>query len=217
MYHEALHPNVARPAEFHRCYDEALQRELMSIPPVQHIVATWLSEAESGPVVDFGWTTQGLVPALFRKLGSQFRVLVLYRHPVNVAASMTGQYSVNTSPAWAITPWHSRVRYPSFQDRWHRMSPFEKGLYRWLEITAYGLELTDLYPSLDCLVVKSEDLYQIPSTTREIASFCGFPSAESDLVRSNERHSIEAARIERSPLGRHESGSRFGSTRRSSP
>ena len=84
-----------------------------------------------------------MVPALYEMLGDHLRVLVLHRHPVSVAAShaIKGHYTKNRSQAWAISPMHNRVKFPEFQDRWSTMSPFEKCLYRWLEITESGFEI----------------------------------------------------------------------------
>jgi hypothetical protein len=201
--HELIHAMVAQPAAFHRGYDVQTRRQILSMPIIQDLLARWRQQAETGPVVDFGWTMSSLVPAFYEALGEQFRVFVLHRHPISAAGSFAtmGFNKALRHERYALTPTHPRVRYAHYQDRWGRMSPFEKCLFRWLEVTAYGLELESHVPRNQYLVVGFEELVKSEATLAKIGQFLGYPS-DRQLTRGAETNSVERRSREMNPVGR---------------
>ncbi|AIE74688.1 MULTISPECIES: hypothetical protein [unclassified Synechocystis] len=174
VFHESLHANVAKPAMYHRSYTSNLQKTMLDNLSISRQVEKWLELADGRPVIEFGWTTSALVPLLHSLIGNQLKVLVLHRHPIAVAGSLTnkGHYTKNKNPAWAISPMHSRVLFPEFSARWPTMSPFEKSLYRWLEITAYGFEIAKLYSDIEIMNISSNKLFNDETLLSHIADFC---------------------------------------------
>ncbi|MFH5805528.1 hypothetical protein [Alienimonas sp. DA493] len=200
--HESLHPNVAKPAVYHRAYDARAFEPMLAEPGVRAVLNDWRDASERAPVFEAGWTMSALVPGLRQEYGDQLRALIVHRHPVQVAASFAvmGHYSLNKSPAWAITPFHDRVLYPQFADRWDGMSPFERSLYRWLEITAYGLELPKRFPDLSTLTVTADEIFRSPETLDRIAEFAGLP-ARKEIPQSPRKNVFRQNDVEVRPIG----------------
>ncbi len=176
VLHESLHPARARTALHHRLFDGSA----LDHPPVAEHLASLQKLAESGPLVDFGWVLGCLAPACRQAYGSRLRVLRLTHHPVSVAASFAvrGHYQRNKSKTWAISPLHERVVYPQYAAAWPNMSSFEKGLYRWLEITQFGLDFQERFPEVPCLALRSSEVFSNRETLRKIADFIGFTEGE---------------------------------------
>ena len=199
--HELLHPNVAKPAVFHRGYDKSTQIEMLRDPRILDLTRFWLQQAKQGPVVDFGFTMSSLIPAFYEKFGEQLRILVLHRHPISVAASFAirGHYTQDKSPAWAISPMHARVLYPQFKKHWDSLSRFEKCLFRWLEVTMYGLELSNIFPDVPYLIMPSDRIFKSDEALREVADFLGFPTTQ-QIKRSQDKNISEIQYLERWPV-----------------
>jgi hypothetical protein len=197
ILHESLHPGRAKPAVFHRRFDTSPLED----PEIAQHVREWDALLGSQPVIDFGWTTGCLAPALALTRPQQLRVLVLVAHPVSVAASFAnrGHYTLNANPAWAISPSHANVRHPQYASRWTHMSPFEKGLFRWLETTAYGLEFVERFPDIPNLRLRSDEVFADPSRVLEIAALMGLSHAQFrfDVPRNESMRE----HVERRPLG----------------
>jgi hypothetical protein len=202
VFHENLHANVAKPAFYHRAYSEDLQKVMLDNLAISKQIEKWLELANNCPVIEFGWTTSALVPLLHSRIGKQLKVLVLHRHPFAVAGSLMnkGHYTKNKNPAWAISPMHQRVLFPEFSGRWPTMSPFEKSLYRWLEITAYGFEIAKLYSDIEVMTIPSDVLFTDDSVLSRIAIFCGID--KSNLVLpSTYRNKVSNCDREIRPVG----------------
>lgn len=199
--HEYLRQNITNVGVYHRCYSESCQKEMLNKEIVE-LLEEWKAVSLRGPVVDFGWTMRSLIPYFLDKLGSQFRVIHIHRHPVAVAASLKikGSYSINNSPQWAIAPDHPRALYPQFKSRWASMTPYEKCLYLWLEVSAYAAEVREKYPELPFLEVRSEDLFRSNESMIEIAKFTGFWKPDVAIKRSRENNSRHIFSLERRPI-----------------
>jgi hypothetical protein len=198
ILHESLHAARARPAAYHRREDSGV----LADADIGAHLALLDAMRETGPVVDFGWMLGCIAPALAHRYGERLRVLVLTAHPVAVAASWAnrGHYTRNRNPAWAISPHHANVRFPGYQSRWAAMSPFERGLFRWLEITTLGLEFAERHPGIPTLSMRSDQLFADPKAQgARIASLVGLAPREFSLdVPRNE--SLEH-HVERRPIG----------------
>lgn len=198
ILHESLHPGKAKPAIYQRLDDESP----LADPEVAAHLADWDGLLQAGPVVDFGWVLGWLAPALRRRYRERLKVLVLTAHPLSVAASFAnrGHYTLNSNPAWAISPRHDRVVYGQrYAARWERMSPFEKGLYRWLETTRFGLDLPMQYPDVESMAVLSRDVFSNTHIAESIAEMIGFPRKALDY--HVERNESSRHHVERRPVG----------------
>jgi len=198
VLHESLHPGKAKPAFHHRRFDGGAIED----PEVAVHLDTLKALAEFGPVVDFGWILGSLAPACRSAFGQRLRVLAITNHPVAVAASFAvrGHYFRNKNPAWAISPLHERVVFPQYGDRWSAMTPFEKGLYRWLEITLFGLDFKERFPEVPCLTFRSDEIFNNAINLRRIAEFVGFSGAEPRHEAG--RNEATDNHVERWPIGR---------------
>ena len=196
ILHESLHPGKAKPARFHRDYSAAA----LADPAVRAHLDGWDGLLQSGPVVDFGWVLGLLAPALRQRYGERLKVLTLTAHPVSVAASFAnrGHYAVNRNREWAIDPFRETARFPQYCARWERMSAFERGLYRWLEITSFGVEYTQVLPAADSLSFRSSELFKDPQRIRRIAGLIGF--ADQELSLEVDRNESLDFHVERRPL-----------------
>jgi len=201
FYHERVHPGISKPAQLIWRTDTAVYRKVLAHPVVQSVFEDFDARSERGPVVDFGFTMTGLIPAFFERYGSRLRVLVLHRHPASVAASFAirGHYTRYLNPAWAISPMHENARYRHYAAEWPSWSRFEKCLYRWLEITAYGLELPKLLPGIRLLTMSSDSVFGDPDALERVAKFVGLEGV--DIERSKRTNASERHYLERWPVG----------------
>ncbi|MCH2175602.1 MAG: hypothetical protein MK193_07735 [Lentisphaeria bacterium] len=201
IYHESLHPDIAKPAVFHRSFDDALLNKMYNQPGIKAKIKEWEKKLELIPIVDFGWTMYAAVPLFYKIFQEQFRVLVISRHPFSVAASFAnkGSYTLNKSSNWAITPNHDRVFFPSTRVPWTRLGAFEKGLYRWLEIYKYADECQEKLPADIFLNLKGEDIFQDAQTAiNEIQHHCGLENYQ--IIPSNRKNENNQADLESRPL-----------------
>ncbi len=202
VYHEALHPSVARPAQHHFVSDRKQLTDMLAVPEVAAQLARWKEEAQGRPVVEFGWTAYALAPLLKDLFGESLRLLYIHRHPFSVAGSFCnlGHYRVNSSPAWAITPSHPRVRHSLPQERWAAMSFFERGLYRWLEINCYAGELIASFPPERTMVLASQDLFRDPTASiTSIGAFMGLAQRDAPAPAAY-RNAVGPQYIESFPI-----------------
>ena len=142
-----------------------------------------------------------LVPAFRQVLGDQLRVLVVHRHPLSVAASHTamGMYSRFRDRSYCLDPWHQGARHPQFRDRWPRMTPLEKNLFRWLEITTYGLEIGAELPDTPVHVLPADQLFDSTDALAAVVEFTGFAS-EHGVTPSRERNGLAPGSNESRPI-----------------
>ena len=197
LLHESLHPGRAKAGYYHRRFDGTALEE----PEVRAHFDALDALREHGPVVDFGWVLGGLAPALPHRFGASLRVLALTAHPVSVAASFAnrGHYTRFRDPAWALSPFHENARFPGYGPRWESMSPFERGLFRWLEITSLGIEFRERHPEVPMLALRSDELFGDRSRAVQVAELIGLPPRELDFdVPRNEAAGHD---VERRPVG----------------
>lgn len=176
----------------------------MRNPCIDGLLKRWVETSKSGPVVDFGWTMRALAPYFADKLHEQLRVIHLHRHPVSVAASfkLIGSYDNFNSPDWAITPFHPRAKFPGFQSRWESMSAFEKCLYLWLEVNAFGREFRNRHPHIKFLEVRSDQLFKDDEVLTNVAEFTGFwARTDKKIERSAKENTYNKFSLERRPVG----------------
>jgi hypothetical protein len=65
---------------------------------------------------------------------------------------------------------------PEYASRWDELSPYEKCLFWWTEVSTYGLEFPERFPAVPFLRLKSEELLGGGSAAlRELLTFMGSP------------------------------------------
>ncbi len=173
--HEHLSAHKAALADNFRCYSAAEQEYMLQNNDLYNEICWMLEEAKRRPVCEFGHYMISAVPLIYRLIPDALRVLIVHRHPVEVAGSLAirGHYTVNKSRTWALTPMHARVNYPQYTDHWEALSAYEKVLYAWLEINRYATELPQRLPEVKMMTVPSSAIFSSTSRLRKMAYFCG--------------------------------------------
>lgn len=201
--HEALDKYAAQPNRYQRAWESDRADAILARPAIARQVDRWRAALERGPVVETGWTAAHLGPVLHRAFGASFAVILLHRHPVLQAASraVQGMYA----DAWRdrdheLDPFHERALYPAFRERWPRMTPFERCLYVWLEITAQGIELRDRLSQVPFVELPARDLFERRGAFEEAIRLIG---ADPDRVRDvpAAHNPVQTAGREEWPLG----------------
>lgn len=107
------------------------------------------------------WST---LSHLARHFEGRIRIVHLTRHPVTTAFSWLTQgfYQPPLAPHLAykelLNPFDAGVSFPEYQDVWESLSPYEKCLYFWAEVTQFGFSLREkLAPPW--LQIRYEDIF----------------------------------------------------------
>ncbi len=202
VYHETLTVREGRPAHFHRAFDGSRLEEMAACPPIANVTDRFEREAQTRPVIDFGWTMSSLVPLFYRRFGSRLRVIVQYRHPVAAAASMAalGLYSNYPRPwEYMLGPWNDGARFKHLGRNWDAMSEYERCLYRWYELYEYGREAAARFPDIPFLFLNSDRMFKDASALSQVATFCGLPNATVSPSPSRNENRLE--NLETNPIG----------------
>jgi hypothetical protein len=105
----------------------------------------------------------------------------LVRHPVPTAWSWVTQlaYCPPLAPHFPekvlLSPFDEGVCFESFRDRWAGMNPYEKALYYWAEVNAFGLAM-ERESSVPWMRIRFEDLQRQDELARLI-DFAGLDAA----------------------------------------
>jgi hypothetical protein len=167
------------------------QRSLLHDPIVADHFASIDATLQAGrSYVEVGFPAFALYPLLRERFGDRVRILELVRHPIRVAASLVTQRWYTTPgrddvrDTVALSPWSSGVLLGEYADRWSSMSAFEKGLYYWYEVHAYGREVSRLCPPDRFGLITFKDLVEDEATRRGLVDFLGLPDREAFYERS---------------------------------
>lgn len=134
---------------------------------------------EGRSYVEVGFPSFALHPLLSERFGDHLRIVQLVRHPVRVAASLVsqrwytedGRHDVRATVA--LTPRSSGVLLRDYADRWPSMTAFEKGLFYWYEVHAYGREVARTGASNGVTLVRFMDLVSDASARNRLLAFLG--------------------------------------------
>lgn len=106
------------------------------------------------------WST---LPYLLRRLAGRARVIHLVRHPVPTAFSWlthtayTEPFGKHTPVKVLLSPFDEGVHFTSYRERWEALTPYEKALFYWVEVNAFGLRL-EARANVPWLRIRFEDL-----------------------------------------------------------
>jgi hypothetical protein len=117
------------------------------------------------PYVETGWPLYGAAPLFAERFGDRLRVVHLTRHPVPTALSQLALNFYADSPrddeftrVASLAPTDANVFHPEYAGRWSAMTPYEKCLYWWTEMSLFGLEFPERYPDIRFLRIRSEEV-----------------------------------------------------------
>ena len=102
---------------------------------------------ETRDYVECGHPCWSTLPYLAHRLKGRIRIVHLVRHPIPTACSwLTHQaYTAPLLPHLQekvlLSPFDLGACFPEYQQSWITLTPFEKCLYYWTEIQAFGLRL----------------------------------------------------------------------------
>lgn len=179
--HEPLHDDYA-PRAMLAAGDPALLDPDLAEPILEHVkdideILANRSYVECGHPL---WST---LPYLIDRFAGRVRVIHLVRHPVPTAWSWVTQsaYCPPLAPHLRervlLSPFDKGVHFTSFREKWEEMSPYEKALFYWTEVNAFGLRL-QRSTAVPWLTVRFEDLLRGDALARLVA-FAGFGSPTS--------------------------------------
>lgn len=138
------------------------------------------------------------LPSLARHFAGRMRVVHLVRHPVPTAYSWisNGAYVPPLLPHLPVreflSPFDAGVKFPEYRDRWLSLPPWEKCLYYWAEVNAFGLDQEQKL-GVPWLRINYENLFTL-QTLASLASFLELPDrptlAEAVAQRIDEHHFV---------------------------
>jgi hypothetical protein len=143
--HEPLHHRYL-PAVMLGAGDVSALSPTQARPILRHVEGI-LATLESRDYFEAGHPCWSSLPWLSRQLGGRIRIVHLVRHPVPTSVSWLshGAYAPpllpHLAPKEPITPFAPGVSFPEYRDAWAALAPFERCLYYWAEVNAFGLRL----------------------------------------------------------------------------
>jgi hypothetical protein len=156
-------------------------------PQLAEPILTHIEEIErvldTRSYIECGHPAWSSIPYLIRRFPSRIRVVHLVRHPVPTAWSWVTQLAycppmaAHLPEKVLLSPFDEGVRLESFRDRWAVMNPYEKALYYWAEVNAFGLAL-ERESSVPWIRIRFEDL----SRQEEIARLIDFAGMDATAV-----------------------------------
>src|ERR1051325_8576039 len=97
--------------------------------------------------VECGHPLWSSLPYLLRRFAGRARVIHLVRHPVPTALSWLTHtayiepFAKHVPVKVLLSPFDRGVHYASYRERWPSLTPYEKSLFYWLEVNAFGLRV----------------------------------------------------------------------------
>lgn len=184
--HEPLGPRYA-PRRFFRRYEDPAA--ILSVPDVATHVAH--IEQLDRPYVETGWPLFAALPLLADRFRGRLRVVHLTRHPVPSALDhlSDGSYAGGTrndlyTRLATLGPTDAGTFQPQYAATWDGLSPYEKCLFWWTEISMFGLEFPGRIGWIPFLRVQAERLLAGDRAELErLLEFAGLPWREQWLDR----------------------------------
>ncbi len=192
--HEPLHERYL-PRQMLGWNDFALIPAVKAPPVLKHIEGIGQTLADRS-YFETGHPCWSSLPSLARRLAGRVRIVHLVRHPVPTAYSWisNGAYVPPLLPHLPIreflSPLDAGTKFSEYRDRWPSLQPWEKCLYYWAEVNAFGLDQEQKL-GVPWLRISYENLFT-PETLAGLASFLGLPDrpalAEAVAQRVDEHH-----------------------------
>jgi len=128
------------------------------------------------------WST---IPYYIQKFQGRIGVIHLVRHPVHTAFSwMTHQaYCPPLVPHLQekelLSPFDPGVNLPEYNQKWPRLSPYEKNLFYWMVINSFALKLEKRF-DIPWFRLSFEDLFMMEGL-KKLARFLGVNARQADF------------------------------------
>lgn len=112
--------------------------------PIEEHVQSIRDVLATRTYIECGHPAWSSIPYLVDTFKPDVRVIHIVRHPVPTAWSWMTHRAFcepilpHIAERVLLSPFDAGVRFPEYRERWSRMSPFEKSLYYWLEVNAFG-------------------------------------------------------------------------------
>ena len=140
----------------------------------------WIENAlNATSYIECGHPCWSSIPYLIDRFKQDARVIHLVRHPVPAAWSWLTHraYCPPFHPSLPekvlLSPFDAGTQFTEYRERWGTMSPYEKALYYWLEVNAFGRRLSE-NARAKWMTVRFEDLFETAMQERLLA-FVGAP------------------------------------------
>jgi hypothetical protein len=124
--------------------------------------------------IECGYPSWSTLPYFIDRFPGRVRVIHLVRHPVPTAWSWVTQsaYCPPLGPHLRekvlLSPFDKGVHFASFRKKWDEITPYEKALFYWAEVNAFGLRL-QRSTVVPWLTVRFEDLLRGEALARLVA------------------------------------------------
>jgi len=169
---------------------DALERLLDDPVVAAHLRTIDETLREGRSYVELGFPAFALYPLLRDRFTDRLRIVQLARHPVRVAASLVthrwyakrGRDDVRDTVA--MTPSSSGVLLRGYAGRWSSMTAFERSLFYWYEVHAYGREVGRLCTPNSFAVTRFGVLMDHQAARERLLAFLGLPDREAFHRRS---------------------------------
>jgi hypothetical protein len=187
--HEPIGP-LYRPREYFRCYTQPAR--MLAVPEVAEHMERIASERF---YVETGWPLFAALPLFAERLGDDLRVVHLTRHPVPTALSHLAHNTYAGSPRddpytrlATLGPTDADVFQPHYAALWPDLTPYEKCLFWWTEVSRYAIEVPQRLPDVPFLRLKSEDVLAGDRTAHErLLAFMGLPWDEAWIAETGRK------------------------------
>ena len=154
--------------------------------PIEEHLASIENVLKKTSYIECGHPCWSSIPFLIDHLKQDVRIIHLVRHPVPTAWSWLTHraYCPPLYPALPekilLSPFDTGAHFPEYRGRWGTMSPYEKALYYWLEVNAFGLRLSE-EARAKWLTVSFEELFA-RATQERLLEFVGAEPGRADLA-----------------------------------
>jgi hypothetical protein len=177
--HEVEHEPIGalyKPRLYFRRYADP--EAILEVPQVRAHVERL--ERTERPYIETGWPLFGALPLLAERFGPRLRVVHLTRHPVATSLLHLAAEHYAGSPAddpysryAALSADDENVFQSFYRGCWGQLSPYERCLFWWTEISLFGSEFPGRVTGIPFLRVRSEDL--VRGDLRTLLEFMELP------------------------------------------
>ena len=185
VWHERLGPGAGA-RQFFRRYDATSLQGARGDLTIRGMLVAMAESSATIPYFDTGCSFHSLFPLLLQEFGDRLHIVYQVRHPFDVAASQSAWGAYHGSEA--LRAWDARVYLRSGDNsfrpdsRWAHRTPFEKALWRWLELDLYWEELKTRFPAASMHFVKAEDVFADPAHMDIYWRLLGVPCPSREAV-----------------------------------
>lgn len=178
--HEDIPIQTAKPRYYNRAYEPERRQEILGDSELLGYLKRWRSILRDKDVIETGWTCYHLLPVLHEYFYDKIKVIVLLRHPFEVACSRAtmGNFHPKTfyGDAHEVSPFDAYTIAPEWQAEWSYLNHFEKCFYWWYVIYREIFEFHDRY-QIPAQIFRLEDMLKDLGVYRHLLDTLDYPEA----------------------------------------